>query len=52
MLDEEAEVVKGEVGSDAWASQNFERAKSLLLDITTADELVDFLTLPAYDLLP
>ena len=52
MLDEEAEVVKGEVGSDVWASQNFERAKSLLLDITTADELVDFLTLPAYDLLP
>ena len=52
MLDEEAEVVKGEVGADIWASQNFERAKSLLLDITTADELVDFLTLPAYDLLP
>ena len=52
MLDEEAEVVKAEVGADVWTSQNFERAKSLLLDITTADELVDFLTLPAYDLLP
>ncbi|SEA61552.1 malate synthase A [Alkalimonas amylolytica] len=52
MLDEEAEVVKGEVGADVWANQNFERAKSLLLNITTADELVDFLTLPAYDLLP
>ncbi|MDP4537822.1 malate synthase A [Alkalimonas collagenimarina] len=52
MLDEEAEVVKTEVGADVWANQNFERAKSLLLAITTADELVDFLTLPAYDLLP
>lgn len=51
MLTEEAEVVKAEVGSAVWQEQNFEKAKALLLAITTADELVDFLTLPAYDLL-
>lgn len=50
-LEEEAKVVLAEVGSDVWQSQNFDRAKALLLDITTADELTDFLTLPAYQLL-
>lgn len=50
-LEEEAKVVLAEVGAAVWHSQNFERAKALLLDITTADELTDFLTLPAYQLL-
>jgi malate synthase len=44
-------VVKAEVGDELWAAQNFEKAASLLLSITIADELVDFLTLPAYELL-
>ncbi len=51
MLEEEARVVRAEVGDAAWAAQNFVRAQTLLLDITTADQLVDFLTLPAYQLL-
>lgn len=51
LLDEEAKVVLGEVGETVWKELNFERAKALLLEITTADELVDFLTLPAYELL-
>lgn len=51
MLNEEAEVVRHEVGEELWQSQNFDKAKALLLDITTADELVEFLTLPAYQLL-
>ncbi|GGW53929.1 malate synthase A [Alishewanella tabrizica] len=50
-LEEEAKVVLAEVGVDVWQNQNFERAKTLLLDITTAETLVDFLTLPAYQLL-
>ncbi len=50
-LEEEAKVVLAEVGAEVWQSQNFERAKVLLLNITTADELTDFLTLPAYQLL-
>ena len=51
MLEEEAKVVKTEVGEATWAEQNFDRAQSLLLDITTSDQLADFLTLPAYQLL-
>lgn len=51
MLQQEAQVVRGEVGDEQWASQNFDRAQQLLLEITTSDQLVDFLTLPAYQLL-
>ena len=51
MLEEEAKVVRAEVGEVLWAEQNFDRAQNLLLDITTSDQLVDFLTLPAYQLL-
>lgn len=48
MLSEEAEVVKAEVGSDRWQHENFTKAMQLLDDITTADELTEFLTLPGY----
>ena len=51
MLAEECEVVRAEVGTDLWQQQSFDKAAALLLSITTADELVDFLTLPAYELL-
>jgi malate synthase len=51
MLDEESLVVKAEVGDEMWQQQSFDKAAGLLLSITTADELVDFLTLPAYELL-
>jgi len=47
-LQEEADVVKNEVGEQRWKSEPFSRALSLLEEITTADELVDFLTLPGY----
>ena len=51
MLEQEAQVVKAEVGDEQWSNQNFSRAQQLLLEITTSDQLVDFLTLPAYQLL-
>ncbi|WP_337840736.1 malate synthase A [Rheinheimera sp.] len=51
MLQQESEVVRTEVGEEQWQAQNFAKAQQLLLQITTADELVDFLTLPAYELL-
>ena len=51
LLTEEAAVVRGEVGESTWQEQSFDKATGLLLSITTADELVDFLTLPAYELL-
>lgn len=49
MLDEEAEVVKQEVGQAVWDSQRFEEAKVLFAEITTSNVLVDFLTLPGYE---
>jgi malate synthase len=51
MLEEEARAVRAEVGESVWAEQHFARAQTLLLEITTSDQLVDFLTLPAYQLL-
>lgn len=51
MLEQEAKIVRSEVGETNWAEQNFVRAQQLLLDITTSEQLVDFLTLPAYQLL-
>ena len=48
---QEARVVRKEVGEQRWADENFEKAQSLLEQITTADELVEFLTLPGYALL-
>lgn len=47
-LQQEADVVRKEVGEQRWQKQPFEQAKQLLEEITTADELVDFLTLPGY----
>ncbi|CAM3724225.1 malate synthase A [Rheinheimera salexigens] len=51
MLEQESKVVRQEVGEALWAEQSFTQAQQLLLDITTCDQLVDFLTLPAYELL-
>lgn len=47
-LAEEAAKVKQEVGESIWQQQPFDKAVALLEDITTADELVEFLTLPGY----
>ncbi|WP_297892895.1 malate synthase A, partial [Shewanella sp.] len=46
MLVEELANVKQEVGSDRFTHGKFTQAAVLLEDITTSDELVDFLTLP------
>lgn len=51
MLTEELSKVKQEVGASRFSQGQFIRAASLLEEITTADELVDFLTLPGYRLL-
>ncbi|WP_417762163.1 malate synthase A [Shewanella sp.] len=51
MLTEELSKVKQEVGATRFSQGQFIRAASLLEEITTADELVDFLTLPGYRLL-
>lgn len=51
MLVEELANVKEEVGSERFFHGKFAQAAMLLEDITTSDELVDFLTLPGYEML-
>ncbi|WP_041411322.1 malate synthase A [Shewanella pealeana] len=51
MLVEELAHVKDEVGADRFTHGSFTQAAVLLEQITTADELVDFLTEPGYQLL-
>ena len=50
-LAEEMERVKGEVGEEAYNAGRFEEAITLFRDLSTADELSAFLTLPAYRML-
>jgi len=48
-LDEELEVVRAELGDPVFAAIPFGPARELFLEVSTSDELVPFLTLPAYD---
>jgi malate synthase A len=50
-LAEETERVKGEVGDKRFASGKFAQASSLFERLSLAPEFIEFLTLPAYDLL-
>ena len=47
-LQQEADAVREEIGDKRWQDEPFAQAKQLLDEITTADQLVDFLTLPGY----
>lgn len=51
LLAEEMKTIKEEVGEERFASGQFEEAAKIMDRFTTSDELVDFLTLPAYDYL-
>lgn len=48
---EELEVVKQEVGETQFKAGRFDEAAELMQRITTQDALIDFLTLPGYELL-
>ncbi|MEM9224358.1 MAG: malate synthase A, partial [Pseudomonadota bacterium] len=50
-LGEEMARVRGEIGEDAFAAGRFDEAVALFRELSTADELSAFLTLPAYKLL-
>ncbi len=50
-LKEELLVVRQELGDERFDSGRFDEAAKLLAKITTADGLIDFLTLPGYDYL-
>jgi malate synthase len=48
-LDEELEVVRGEIGDARFERGAFGPAKELFYRVATSDELIEFLTLPAYE---
>lgn len=49
VIDEEMKVIESEVGSERVASGRFDLARKLFEDISTAPQMADFLTLPAYE---
>ncbi|WP_439153488.1 malate synthase A [Xenorhabdus santafensis] len=51
MLKEELAIIKQEVGEQHFSQGRFMEASALMERITTQDELIDFLTLPGYQLL-
>jgi len=51
MLGEEMRVIQDELGEHRFSSGRFDDAARLMEQITTSDELIDFLTLPGYRLL-
>jgi malate synthase len=52
ILREETGRIRTEVGDAAYASGRYEDARKLFGQVALADDFADFLTLPAYDLLP
>ena len=51
MLGEEMKVIASELGEERVSEGRFDDAARLMEQITTSDELIDFLTLPGYRLL-
>lgn len=51
MLGEEMKVIASELGAERFSQGRFDDAARLMEQITTSDELIDFLTLPGYRLL-
>ena len=52
LVAEEFDRVRQEVGADRFTRGRYHAARELFERVATSDELVEFLTLPAYDLLP
>lgn len=51
LINEELNKIKSSVGETSYAESRFEDAKQLFVTLISEDELVDFLTLPGYELL-
>jgi malate synthase len=51
-LDEEMDRIRTEVGEARFDSGHFPEAREIFESLSTSDELVEFLTLPAYERLP
>jgi malate synthase len=51
VLAEEVAKIRAEIGEDAWQRRAFDQAHALFAEVSLADDFVDFLTLPAYDVI-
>ncbi len=49
VLDEEMAKIKTTLGEERYAAGRFDRARELFAQLTTAEEFVEFLTLPGYE---
>lgn len=52
ILDEESASIRAEVGEEIWAAGRPDETRAVFARVALADELPDFLTLEAYELLP
>jgi malate synthase len=52
VLADELAQLRASMGHEAYAASMFDAAAELFLAVSTADEFIDFLTLPAYERLP
>jgi malate synthase len=52
LIDEEVAAIGDRVGADAFESGRWTDARTVFTDVAVVDEFADFLTIPAYELLP
>jgi malate synthase len=52
VVDEEVARIRDTVGDEAFAKSRYDDARTLFVEVALADDYVDFLTLPAYALMP
>jgi malate synthase len=52
VIDEEVAAIRERLGDEAFASGRWDDARALFTDLALADELADFLTIPAYERMP
>jgi malate synthase len=51
IADEELAKIREEIGEQAFAGSRYEEARQLFDRVTLSDDFVEFLTLPAYELI-
>ncbi|WP_026877836.1 malate synthase A [Jiangella gansuensis] len=52
VIDEECAAIEQEVGAEAFAAGHWAEARATFTELALADDYIDFLTLPAYELFP
>jgi len=52
IVDEELQKIRSDLGAETFDQGRFDDARTIFESVATSEPLADFLTLPAYDLLP